>query len=217
MGKRLLALLLLVSAAGAAETYRGDISKGEIELLEPVTVFENKWVRFYNDKVRFPNGKEGTYNRISRPRLAEGRVSGAAVLALTEGGDVVLEQVFRHPIRAWTWELPRGGWEKGETLLGTAKRELLEETGFACADWTDLGSMFTDTDLTDYSVQLFLARSCANKAEPTEKNEALRPQLWPRADVERMAADGEIKDSISLAALLRARRHASAPKAPATK
>ena len=206
------ALAAPAAAPEAPPLYKGDAAKGEIELVKPVSVFENRWILFYNDEVVFPNGKKGTYNRVSRPKMTPERVGGAAMLALTEDGRVLVERYFRHPLRRWTLELPRGGWEPGETLEGTAARELLEETGYSCARTEPLGRVAPDTGLTDYTVALFLLRGCKAGTGGTEKEESLKVELKPWAEVLALARDGTIEDSISLAAILRAEPRLAAPK-----
>lgn len=190
---------------GSPSLHRGSFKKGEIELVKPVLIFENKWIQFYNDEVIFPDGRKGTYNRVSRPLLTNEKVSGAAVLPLTSNGEVILEKVFRHPIREWTVEIPRGGYEeKDASLEQTGRRELSEELGYACNSWKDLGQMYPDTGLTGYKVQLFLARDCKKASKITETAEAIKGFLLPWKEFLELAQNGNIKDSISLAAILRA-------------
>ena len=51
-----------------------------------------------------------------------------------------------------------------EALLVAAQRELLEETGYAAGQWTELGSAFSSPGLTDESMVLFLARGLEKQA-----------------------------------------------------
>jgi 8-oxo-dGTP pyrophosphatase MutT (NUDIX family) len=104
--------------------YRGDASRGEIEILEPRQVFANAFVEVYNDRVRFPDGHEGEnfrwhwtapYGVIALPRLPD--------------GSVLLIEQFRHIDRAWRIEAPRGFGSAHETPAAAAQREVEEETG----------------------------------------------------------------------------------------
>ena len=85
------------------------------------------------------------------------------IVAITDAGKVVLVEQYRPPVSRPVVELPAGlagdilGAED-EALLEAAKRELLEETGYAAANWTELGSGYTSPGLTDESIVLFLAQ-----------------------------------------------------------
>ena len=53
------------------------------------------------------------------------------VLALDEAGRVILTRQYRHGIGSTVLELPSGSVDPSEPPLETARRELLEETGYA--------------------------------------------------------------------------------------
>ncbi|ULQ47283.1 NUDIX hydrolase [Flagellatimonas centrodinii] len=62
----------------------------------------------------------------------------AALIAVTDDDEIVLVEQYRIPVQAHTIELPAGvigdsADVAGESALATARRELLEETGFDCA------------------------------------------------------------------------------------
>lgn len=84
------------------------------------------------------------------------------IVAVTDAGKVLLVEQYRPPIARKVIELPAGlsgdivGAED-EALLDAAKRELLEETGYAAARWTELLNGYSSPGLTDESITLFLA------------------------------------------------------------
>lgn len=68
-------------------------------------------------------------------RLTPG--GAAVIIAVTDARELVLVEQFRVPVNAPTIELPAGiiGDDAGfadESIIASAQRELLEETGFAC-------------------------------------------------------------------------------------
>ncbi len=85
------------------------------------------------------------------------------VVAITDAGKVVLVEQFRPPIGQKLIELPAGlagdiaGLEN-ETLLEAAQRELLEETGYTAAQWTELGGGYSSPGLTNESIVIYLAQ-----------------------------------------------------------
>jgi ADP-ribose pyrophosphatase len=98
-------------------------------------------------------------------------VDTAVVVALTDAGDVVLVREFRPGLEAELLELPGGGVDAGEDPLEAARRELLEETGYA-GELAHAGSM-VDCAYSTRTRHVFTARRCERVAEPTpEEGEA---------------------------------------------
>lgn len=94
--------------------------------------------------------------------------SGVGILALTNDDCVVLVEQYRPPVGQPVIELPAGlsgdivGLEE-ESLLESAKRELLEETGYEAAKWTELTTGYSSPGLTDESIVLFLAEDLTKR------------------------------------------------------
>lgn len=133
-------------------------------------VAEDQYFLWLRDAIRFPSGYEGTYDRIVQ-KAGKDLVPGAAVLIQLPDNTFVLNINFRHATRSWELELPRGGWDKEESLLDAARREVLEETGYQVDEPIFLGWVNPDSGILSSSVAVFFAR--ANKItciqhEPTE-------------------------------------------------
>jgi ADP-ribose pyrophosphatase len=103
--------------------------------------------------------QQGTWVYAQRPN-----VTGiVAVVAVTPEDKLLLVEQFRIPVNAHVIELPAGlaGDEPGqanETLAVAARRELLEETGYAAAEFEELVTTTSSAGMTDECVTLFLAR-----------------------------------------------------------
>jgi ADP-ribose pyrophosphatase len=98
------------------------------------------------------------------------RRPAVGIVALTPERRVVLVEQFRPPASERVIELPAGlngdgpGQEE-ESLLATAQRELLEETGYRSDRWTELGTGFSSPGLTDERVAMFLAEDASRVAD----------------------------------------------------
>ena len=85
-----------------------------------------------------------------------GRARGirAAVILAIDAGEVILIEQYRVPIGRFCLEIPAGliGDEsEGEDALQSAARELEEETGYAAAQWEDLGEFWSSPGMVTES------------------------------------------------------------------
>lgn len=177
---------------------------GEIEILEPIVVYQDKYATLYNDRVLFPSGKEGSYLRF----LWNGP-AGSVILPITQDGKVVLFRHFRHALREWALEIPRGHGKVGEKPEETARRELREETGLNAKKIIQLGTVTPDSGILASKVSLFLALDCQQSQEADDKDSGTIEQsiLKPYEEVKRMALEGEIEDGFTILALFRAQKY----------
>jgi 8-oxo-dGDP phosphatase len=82
-----------------------------------------------------------------------------AILALDDANRVLMIRQYRHPVGRMLWEIPAGLRDvPGEDLLITARRELLEETGYRARDWRVLTDFFSSPGFSTERLRVFLAR-----------------------------------------------------------
>jgi ADP-ribose pyrophosphatase len=115
----------------------------------PETLFETRWLGLY---------RIGRWDFVRRPQAD----ACVGVLAITPGAEIVLVEQFRIPVQRRVIELPAGivGDEEefiGESLAETARRELLEETGYRAATVKLLISSPTSAGMTSEFMHLFQA------------------------------------------------------------
>jgi ADP-ribose pyrophosphatase len=158
-------------------------------------VFDGKLLRVHRDVVRLPDGAEATREYIRHP-------GAVAIVALFDDGRVLLERQYRYAQRREFIEIPAGKLEPDEPHLDTAKRELLEETGYAAAEWTRLGVVHTSIAYTDEAIELFLAKKLTKGVARLDHGEFLETLIVPFAEAIAMVRDGRITDVKTVAALL---------------
>jgi ADP-ribose diphosphatase len=148
------------------------------------------------DAVRFPDGSLGLYNRIIE-------TAPVAVLPLLDGRPVVMK-VFRHGLRDWSLEFPRGACDPGEPPEAGARRELEEEIGARALKLIPLGQFTPGGSSLAIRAWLFAAEiDRIGKRDLREGIEDVRD--LDVATLERQIASGEIIDGFSLALFTRAR------------
>ena len=82
-----------------------------------------------------------------------------AIIALNDQQEILLIKQYRHPVRERLWEIPAGLLDvPGEQKLDAAKRELMEETGYAAAAWEELTSFHTTPGGNNETITIFLAK-----------------------------------------------------------
>jgi ADP-ribose pyrophosphatase len=158
-------------------------------------VYDGALLKVYRDEVRLPDGSLGVREYIRHP-------GAVAVVPLLAGGRVLLERQFRYPHRRVFIEIPAGKLEPGEPHLETAKRELLEETGYAAQRWSHLGVIHVSIAYTDEAIDLFLAQDLSQQRRNLDQGEFLETFSVPFDEAIDMIRDGRITDAKSVAALL---------------
>ena len=160
------------------------------------TIYSSPWVNLHLVDVEIPDGPRFEHHVVRMPFPA-----GGALAHDPERGLLLLHR-HRFITDTWGWELPAGRAEAGETLEEAARRECLEETGWAPGPLHHLVTYQYAHGVSDGRFALFLAEGATQLGPPTDTAEADRIEWLPVADVRSMVASGEVIDGLSLTALL---------------
>jgi ADP-ribose pyrophosphatase len=93
--------------------------------------------------------------------------TAVAVLAVTNGGEVILTEQFRKPLGARVIDYPAGlvGDEDTKDPAATAKKELEEETGYTCDSVERLAHGPSSPGITSERVSFYRAHNPRRKGE----------------------------------------------------
>ena len=157
-------------------------------------LIKNRWLTVRQDHVVMPSGVEmDDYYVLEYPDWIN-------VLAITEDGKFIVERQYRHGTQTVDYELCAGTLEKGESPLEAAKRELLEETGYAGGEWelycveTPNPAAMTNQNYT------FLAKGVKDTGKRyLEKTEDIEIYLLPYNELKKIVREGGIKQGQMLA------------------
>jgi ADP-ribose pyrophosphatase len=158
-------------------------------------VYRGTLLHLRRDVVDLPDGSRGVREYIRHP-------GAVMIVPLLGSGRVVLERQFRYPHRREFIELPAGKLEPGEPHLETAKRELLEETGYVAAEWRRLTVLHTAIAYTDEAIELWLARGLEKRERKLDTGEFLEVFDLEIEEAAQKIRDGEITDAKTIAGLL---------------
>ncbi len=131
--------------------------------------------------------------------------NGGVVIAAEIDNKIIMVKQFRYPIAQAIYELPAGKLDKqNESIIEAAKRELEEESGYIANDWQSLGFIWTTPGFCTEKLYLFKAQNLSFVGQHLDKGEILNYELIEKNKVFEMIKTGEINDSKTISALMRA-------------
>ncbi len=162
-------------------------------------IYRNPWIRVAEHQMLTPAGTPGIYGVVDFVHTAVGCIPIDA-----EGHTVLIGQ-WRVPLDTYSWEIPEGGGKPGEPPRLTAERELAEEAGLVAASWADLVEMDLSNSVTNERAYVYLCWDLTPVPLAPEDTERLALKRLPFRDAYNLAITGRIRDSLSVAGLMRAR------------
>lgn len=166
------------------------------EVLSREYIIKRPWLTARRDKLRLPDGRIiDEYYVLEYPDWVN-------VIAITTDGQFVMEKQYRHGLGIQSTELPCGVMEKGEEPLEAAKRELLEETGYAGGEWSKLMTIAPNPGSMNNLTHCFLAVGVEKIQEQSlDATEELTVHLMSEAEVKALLEDNQILQALMAAPL----------------
>jgi len=170
------------------------MKRRDFRLLASKTVRTNRVFRVDDEKWRAPDGKSFRRDTIVHP-------GAVAILPVTAKGTYLFIRQFRAAARGWLLEIPAGTLEAGESPLACARRELVEEVGFAARKWRKLGSIFVAPGYTTEVIHIFEARELLPSFAEQDEDELIETVELTRRQVANAVKRGRIRDGKSVSAV----------------
>ena len=115
-------------------------------------IFHSKWFDIVRKSVQLPHSGFclDDYFVVSSK-------DSAMVVAIDETGNLIMKSEYRLPVDEILLELPAGNLECDEDPLTAAKRELLEETGYASETWSFITKTYDCLNRCNSTLYIYLA------------------------------------------------------------
>jgi len=170
------------------------------KMLASKPVYKNPWTSVREDVVEMPDGRTTIYGVVECGHCV-------GVLPFIDNRHVVLVRQYRYVFAEnQRWEMPTGGVKPAESLQAAARRELLEEVGYTAAELVEINSFYTSKSVVHEIAHLFIGRMLTPVQASPDETEFLEVEIFPFEHVLDMVLKSEIRDSMTVIAVLFAAR-----------
>ena len=159
-------------------------------------VFDGRVLHIRVDTVELPDGQKATREVADHP-------GGVCIVALDNGGNVLLVKQFRYPYEKILREIPAGKLEYGEDPEKAAIRELREETGAVPGKFQSLGELYPSPGYCGEILHVYLSQDLRFGEMDLDEDEYLDLERIPFHQLVEQILSGEIRDAKTIAAVLK--------------
>ncbi len=159
-------------------------------------LYDGRILNLRVDDVQLDNG------RPTKREIVEHR-GAAAIVPITDSGNVILVRQYRYAVSTELLEVPAGTLEPGEDSESCARRELEEETGFRCREIRKISELFVAPGYSTEKIHVYLAKGLTKSNMRTEEDEQIKVETLSIASALERIRMGEIRDAKTICALFR--------------
>jgi len=175
----------MISSDNEAAFPEGDLDE---TMLESRIMHKGLFFDVYRDKVRLPDNETSQREYIRHP-------GAVVILPMLDDGRYLLERQFRYPLNRVFLEFPAGKIDAGEEPFETAKRELMEETGYTASDWQYVCTVHNAIGYSDEALTIYLARGLKPGKERPDEEEFIETFSATLSQLLSWVKDGQITDA----------------------
>jgi ADP-ribose pyrophosphatase len=162
-------------------------------------VYANPWIRVREDVAELPDGRTTLYGVVQC-------APAVGVLPFLDARTVVLVGQYRYVARDFYWEIPTGGVRPGESEEAAVQRELAEEAGYEAERLVKLCAFHTSKSVVDETAHIYQAEGLRPAARAGDDTEFIEVRAFDLDEVARMVEASEIRDAMTVVAVLHALR-----------
>lgn len=162
--------------------------------MESQTLLRGSFLTVMRDTVRMPDASLAQREYVRHP-------GAVAVVPLLDDGRLVMVRQYRYPLSRTMLEFPAGKIDPGEPVFSCAVRELAEETGYRALEWARACAIHNAAAYSDEAIEIWFARGLRPGSQSLDEGEFLEVCVLEEAELDALAARGELTDVKTLIAL----------------
>lgn len=167
------------------------------------TLYHGRVFSLVRENVTLANGVTTDMEFVAHP-------GATAIIPMITESRVILLKQYRHSLRQYIWEIPAGTLDPQESVINCAKRELVEETGYAAGRWRKLGEITPLPGYSDEKIHVYLATELQPAEQDLDKDEIINVHAVDFSEAMEMIRAGKIQDAKSIAGLFLAHNRSKA-------
>ena len=126
----------------------------------------------------------------------------AVMMPVDDRKRVLLVRQYRLPAGRMLWELPAGSIDPGEKPLQTARRELVEETGYRAKKWTKLAEFYPSPGFLTEKMTIYLVTGLTPGEPKPMEDERIETRWFTKKELRDLIASNKILDSKTMIGFL---------------
>lgn len=157
-------------------------------------LYNHRRTTLQEDSIILPEGAESTY-------LVYKDLPDSSVLIIVKDKKILLSKECTYPLDDYLIQIPGGTLETNESPLDTAKRELLEETGYTAKEFEYLGFVLQNHRRSTAKMHYYLVTNLTQTAHQREPHEFIELEWFTLNKLNQYIKDNKITHEGTLAGL----------------
>ncbi|MCL7988457.1 NUDIX hydrolase [Sphingobacterium sp. lm-10] len=172
------------------------------KVLQSEYIIKRPWATLRVDQVQLPNGAvKDEYYILEYPKWVN-------MVGLTEDNEIIFARQYRHGAEKVLLELPAGVVEEGEEPETAARREMMEETGYAFDEVTEICQLYANPATSGNITYTYVMKGGRKVAEQQlDDSEDIEVVILSVEDAKKLLLENGIGQALHTSALFYVLHH----------